>query len=57
MRAYFSTLQNWRIDVWVCLTIAALVTPADPYSMFLVFIPLASIWMTIRWVIAGRLAR
>ncbi|HEV7221741.1 MAG TPA: hypothetical protein VGN42_03515 [Pirellulales bacterium] len=40
-------LRNWRLGVLVCFVTAALVTPADPYSIFIVAIPLSAIYFAI----------
>jgi len=38
------------------MIIAAIVTPADPYSMFFALAFLIPIWMSIRWLISLRLS-
>jgi hypothetical protein len=37
-------LRNWRIGVMLCMVIAALVTPADPFSLFFVAVPLVVVY-------------
>ncbi len=39
-----SYLQQWRISVLVIWVIAALVTPADPYSIFLLALPMMGLF-------------
>jgi len=40
-------VRHWRLGVMVCLIASALVTPADPYSLFLVAIPLIAVYFLI----------
>jgi len=56
-REYFRSLEHWPVDVvgWTIAT--ALVIPADPDSKWIVFIPLAAVWFTIRWAVARLLRR
>jgi hypothetical protein len=37
-------LRNWRIGTMLCVIIAALVTPADPYSLLFVAPPLVVLY-------------
>ena len=40
-------IRNWRLGVLGCFIIAALVTPADPYSIFFAAVPLSAIYLLI----------
>jgi len=55
--SYFKSLRFWYLDVIVCYIIAALVAPADPMSVYLVFVPLMAIWGSLRFLLARRLSR
>jgi sec-independent protein translocase protein TatC len=37
-------LRNWRIGVMICVVIAAFVTPADPFSLFFIAVPLVVVY-------------
>lgn len=57
MRNYFRTLDNWPVDMGVCVIIAFVATPADPMSVVLFLLPLVLVWMLVRWLIYRRLTR
>jgi Sec-independent protein secretion pathway component TatC len=48
---HFRTLDGWRNDILAIIVISAIATPADPYSMWIMAIPLLAVWMTVRYVI------
>lgn len=56
MRNYFRSMRNWPVDVVVCYFGAMLLTPADPVSHVLVFLPLLAVWMIVRYFLAMWLA-
>ena len=56
IRDHIHSLSNWRLDVIGCLFLAAAVTPADPFSLLAVFIPLSAVWLLMRYVIVRHLA-
>ena len=50
--SYFRTLRFWWRDLLGCFLLTMLVTPADPHSLRHFFLPLASGWMTFRYLAA-----
>ena len=40
----FFEIRNWRLGALASVIVAAIVTPADPYSLFVVAIPLLAIY-------------
>jgi hypothetical protein len=47
---YFCSLRYWPWDVVGCFFLAAVVTPAEPYSL-LWFVPIAIAWLAFRFVL------
>lgn len=39
------------MDLTACFLIATIVTPADPFSVYYVAVPLIVIWMSVRFAI------
>jgi hypothetical protein len=56
-RDYFKSLRYWRWDVLVCSCLAAVVTPADPVSLLIVFVPLTAAWLLIRYAIVQHFSK
>lgn len=56
---YFRTFGGWRllVDVGGCWLFSGLVTPADPYSLFFVFVPLLPLWLGFRYFVARNWAK
>jgi hypothetical protein len=59
-RCYFRSLRSWRVDVIWCFILATVVTPAEPYSLFIVLIvacSMATAWLVTRYAIARNLSK
>ena len=54
MPNYFKTLRFWWVDLVICYGVACTITPADPMSAIVVFVPTFVVWMTIRYLLARR---
>lgn len=50
-RSHFDSMAGWPMDLTACFLIATIVTPADPFSVYYVAVPLIVIWMSVRFAI------
>lgn len=57
MEHYFKSLRFWYVDVICGYLFACLVTPADPLSALIVFVPLMAIWLPFRFFLSRRFSR